>query len=145
MTKAIHNVLVATDFGEPAHEAVELARAMAERFGAGLTLLHVCPVPAIAYGDTIEWPIPKLQEAAQKALGGAVLRIRHTGGNVEPVLETGIPWERILAVAESRHADLIVVGTHGRRGISRLVLGSVAEKVVRLSPVPVITVPAPRE
>jgi nucleotide-binding universal stress UspA family protein len=57
------------------------------------------------------------------------------------VLAHGEPWKQILEIAKERMADIIVMGTHGRRGLSRVFLGSVAEKVVRLSPVPVMTVP----
>ena len=55
----------------------------------------------------------------------------------------GVEWEQILEVVKARNADLIVMGTHGRRGLSRLFLGSVAEKVVRISPVPVLTIRGP--
>jgi hypothetical protein len=78
--------------------------------------------------------------AAKKELETFVGRAKERYGPVEGRLACGEPWIRILEAAESCEADLIVMGTHGRRGVSRTLLGSVAEKVLRLSSIPVLTV-----
>jgi len=71
--------------------------------------------------------------------------VRAEGPRTDAVFRQGTPFDVILDVAKSEGCDLIVIGTHGRRGVARVLLGSVAERVVRLSPVPVLTVhPAPR-
>jgi nucleotide-binding universal stress UspA family protein len=79
---------------------------------------------------------------AQIALDRALEKTRATFPRAESVLVRGDPCEGILHVARERNADLIVMGTHGRRGLSRAFLGSVAERVVRTSPTPVLTVGA---
>jgi nucleotide-binding universal stress UspA family protein len=75
----------------------------------------------------------------------ALAKAKARQANIESMLVTGETWRRILDVVKDRGVDLVVMGTHGRRGVSRVLLGSVAEKVVRLSPVPVVTVPAEAE
>lgn len=85
-----------------------------------------------------------LQASLLEAAGGALVAfadsMRDRFPEAKSVLRRGRPWEEILAAAADVEADLIVIGTHGRRGLSRALLGSVAEKVVRVSPVPVMTV-----
>jgi nucleotide-binding universal stress UspA family protein len=137
----IRSILVATDFGDPARQAIAVGRGLAKALGAQLALVHV-------YSELSPWrerrhsTPSEARREAESELEREVLGIRHTGGHVESILETGEPWERIIAVAEARNADLIVMGTHHRRGLSRLMLGSVAEKVLRASPIPVLTTEA---
>jgi nucleotide-binding universal stress UspA family protein len=86
--------------------------------------------------------VTPLADAADEQLAAVLpaLRARHPG--VEGLVRVGVPWEQILAAAAEVSAELVVVGTHGRRGLAHVVLGSVAERVVQLSPVPVLTVRA---
>ena len=86
-----------------------------------------------------------MQNAARKSLDEAIESTRKVHPKTEGLLREGLEWRLILDVATEQGCDLIVMGTHGRRGLPRLVLGSVAEKVVRLSPVPVLTVNTPKE
>jgi nucleotide-binding universal stress UspA family protein len=145
------NILVPTDFGEPAGQALEIAVELAQRFEAKLTLLHVHSIPnTYGYGEGLLWPVEELARSARKTLDDTVAQVKERYARVDAVLETtraidavlatGNASERILAAAEDCAADLIVMGTHGRRGLSHVLLGSVAEKVVRRSPVPVLTV-----
>jgi nucleotide-binding universal stress UspA family protein len=135
------NILVPTDFSEPAEEATLLAVSFAEKFDAKLTLLHVYELPPVyGYGEMLAWPAEDYEREAQKWLDGALSKLKERYPRVEAILDTGRASERILAVAKDRNVDLIVIGTHGRRGLSHVVFGSVAEKVVRSSPVPVLTV-----
>jgi nucleotide-binding universal stress UspA family protein len=136
------HILVPTDFGEPAEHALELALKLAKRCNATVTLLHVYAIPSVSYDTVVAWPSEELARAAQDAMDAALARTKERYAHCQAIVHPGNPWERILTVAKDCGADLIIMGTHGRTGVPRLVLGSVTEKVVRLSPVPVLTVSA---
>ena len=136
------HILVPTDFGEPSQLALQYAIGLAQKFEAKLTLLHVYGIPTVYYPDTVSWPLEQLGKAAQASLDNAVSDARRVLPQTDGKGEVGDPRDRILAYAKLGGADLIVVGTHGRRGVAHLVLGSVAEWVVRMSPIPVLTVSA---
>src|SRR5262249_21187016 len=104
-------------------------------------LAHVWMVPTV-YTEGFQWPLDGLEQAAQEALDRELARIREKLPNTTAVLECGPPWEKVLEVAQRSDADLIVMGTHGRHGLGRLWLGSVAERVVRASHIPVLTMRA---
>ncbi len=136
------NILVPTDFSEPSEKAVALAVSLAQRFDAKLTLLHVYELPPVyGYGEALSWPAEDYERAAQRALDDALASLKQLYPRAEGLLDVGRAGDRILALARLKNFDLIVMGTHGRRGIAR-VFGSVAEKIVRRSPVPVLTVGA---
>jgi nucleotide-binding universal stress UspA family protein len=139
---AFNHVLVATDFGQPAERAEQLGIAFAERFGAKLTLLHVLCVPNTAYVTGSFLQIDDLERRACNALEAKTAKLKERFPQLTTVMHTGSAWEEILAVAKETGVDLIVMGTHGRRGLPRALLGSVAEKIVRMAPVPVLTVAA---
>jgi nucleotide-binding universal stress UspA family protein len=142
------HILVPTDFGPASQRAVDVALDLAAKFDAKVTLFHSTWLPAFyhtAYAEGIAWPVDELETAATRELTETLAKAKARYANVESTLVTGETWRRILDVAKERSVDLIVMGTHGRRGISRVLLGSVAEKVVRLASVPVITVPAEAE
>lgn len=132
-------ILAATDFSEASRDALDLARAIARESSAQLTVLHTCEVPAYDLGVPVDFVTP-LSELAQSQLDELLPSIRAECPDVKGVIKVGVPWEQILAVAAEVGADLVVLGTHGRRGIAHAILGSVAERVVRLSAVPVLTV-----
>lgn len=136
-------ILVPTDFGEDSERAIDLAVALAEKFQSHVTLIHSTALPASAlsaYAERLYWPTEEMISAAQKELNTTVSKARGRYPNVEGIVVNLEPWRAILDFAQTHHADLIVMGTHGRRGISRVFLGSVAERVVRFSPIPVLTV-----
>jgi nucleotide-binding universal stress UspA family protein len=135
------HVLVATDFGEPAQHALERAIALAKQADGKVTLLHVFHIARPAYDVLVELPIAELAGKGRSALQTALAHAKQRYPRCESVFETGEPARRIVETAVQLGADLIVVGTHGRRGLPRMLLGSVAEKVVRTSPVPVLIVP----
>jgi nucleotide-binding universal stress UspA family protein len=140
---AFKHILVPTDFGASAAQALDFAIALAAKFGSKITLLHVSwlPPPAYAaYAAGLEIPTAEMEQGAKRELDRLLARIKDRTSNVEGVVVTGEPWRAILEVADQRSADAIVMGTHGYRGMSRFLLGSIAEKVVRLSPIPVVTV-----
>ena len=126
-----------TDFSEPSFLAARLAAQLARTVGARLILLHV--MDRLFYNDPDPYPhdIDQQQEAeARKGLEQLLSPEETAGIDVERAVRSQDPFQGILSVAEGRGVDLIVLGTHGRRGLSRLFLGSVAERVVRLAPSP---------
>jgi nucleotide-binding universal stress UspA family protein len=141
------HILVPTDFHEASASALELAVSMAQTFGAKVTLLHVWEVPIYPYMDFMlnSELITRVEDAAVKGLAEALETLQKTLPTAEGKLKTGTPWQEVVDAVSELGADLVIMGTHGRRGLSRLTLGSVAERVVRLAPVPVLTVHAPSE
>jgi len=139
------NILVPTDFSEPSEVALSTAIELARAFQARLTLAHVWSVPNMGYAEALTWPIDEMQKAARMALDELHTRVSALLPGTDAVLKVGAEWQQILDVVKEEGIDLVVMGTHGRRGLPRLILGSVAEKVVRLSPVPVLTVRGPQD
>jgi nucleotide-binding universal stress UspA family protein len=142
----IKTILHPTDFSEPAMLAFNLACALARDYGARLIVQHVEVPPVYVHGEAI---VPLEPPEADSALYEQLKSIRPTDPNIpiEYLLTRGDVVEDILKVADQAHANLIVMGTHGRGPIMRFLMGSVAEQVVRKAPCPVLTVkkPAPPE
>lgn len=135
------HILVPTDFGEPSLAGLEVALSLASSSGAKVTLFHAYTTLVPIYSEAAWVPSAELERDARQALGEALSKAKKTYAKIEGALDCGDPALEILRAATKLGVDLIVIGTHGRRGLSRVLLGSVAEKVVRLSPVPVLTVP----
>ena len=136
-------ILVATDFGHSSERALELALSLAEKFGSELTLVHSWEAPDYSYAAGLYLPVDVLapiERAAVARLEEATTQLKVRFPAAKSMLRAGAPWEEVLAAATQVKADLIVMGTHGRRGFERALLGSVAERVVRLSSIPVLTV-----
>jgi len=139
---AVRTILHPTDFSERSEYACWLACALARDYGARLIVLHVAETPPLVYGGGIPPPDPEeLRAAAQEQLDR--LRVPHADVRAERRLEEGDTVAVVLRVAQEVHADLIVIGTHGRTGLERLLMGSVAEQVVRQAVCPVLTVKTP--
>jgi len=141
----IEHILVPTDFAPASASALELAVQMARAFQAKVTLLHVWELPIYPYMDFMlnSSVITEVEDAATKGLAVALQELQKQMPAAQSKLKTGLPWQGILDACDELGVDLVVMGTHGRHGLSRLTLGSMAEKVVRLSKVPVLTVHAP--
>jgi nucleotide-binding universal stress UspA family protein len=143
---ALKRILFPTDFSENVQAAQKYACALAEQFHAELHLLHVMVDPAIVIPEPgTFFPIPdtflaELKERTEKALDGALDATWCAGKTVQRVIRRGTPFVEIVRYAKDVDADLIVIGTHGRGGLAHVLLGSVAEKVVRKAPCPVLTV-----
>jgi nucleotide-binding universal stress UspA family protein len=140
--QAFKHILVATDFSGSSERALDIAVKLATAFGARVTLLHVWELPVYPYMDFVLSSTELMQsveQAAQNRLSAALDELQKQIPAARSLLKMGIPWEQILATAKEEHADVIVMGTHGFRGVKHLLLGSVAEKVVRLAPIPVLT------
>ncbi len=142
-------ILVPTDFSEQAKAAAELGLELAREFHVPLVLMHVYGVPGQTYTGvdlvlTADF-VRSVELAARAALNQEAASLADKGTDVTAVLKEGIAWEQILETARMVDAGLIVMGTHRRRGVTRALLGSVAERIVRLSPIPVLTVRGPSE
>lgn len=92
---------------------------------------------------TTEKFLRALESTARLALNKESARLQDKGVPVGTVLDAGVPWEQIVEISKSLDAGVVVMGTRGRRGLPRAILGSVAEKVVRVSSIPVLTVHEP--
>lgn len=136
----LRHILVPTDFNEPANHALDLALSLAEKLDGEVTLLHVQFIPQANYDLEALWPSEEAAASAQRAIDAAVVQAKKRYARCQGALRTGSPAEQIVATARQRGADLIVMGTHGRQGMMHALLGSVAERVLRTSPVPVLTV-----
>ena len=144
---AFEHILVPVDFGASSSRARDQAIELAQKLGARLTLLHgyLDPIASYGYAEGIYWPLDEIAKAAQVELERVVEKARLRCPKAEGLLISGDAARQIVDAVEKHGVDLIVMGTHGRKGLSRLVLGSVAEKVVRQSPVAVLTVRGPEE
>lgn len=147
---AIKNILVPTDFSASANAALAYAKDLADKFDAHVHLLHVVPVPNF-YSAGIELSTAPLKEVMLEAQAAARETLSLRGQEIDlpenrlTVHSTiGLPVSEIFRFIEDHAIDLVVMGTHGRGMVEHLLLGSVAERVVRRSPVPVLTVHGPR-
>lgn len=139
------HILCPTDFSTVSIRAEAYAAALASRYRAGLHLLHIStPIPIVAPYGEVPIDVQFFEGQRQKALEALALareRARAAGVAAESEEHSGQPARQILATAEKLQSDLIVLGTHGRGGFEHMLLGSVAEKVLRKAPCPVMVVP----
>lgn len=140
----ITRVLIPLDLGESSERTLEYARMVARPFGASLVLMHVVPNPYITAATDVYIPPPQefldeLERDARKRLEALITEEDRATFRAELILKVGDPACEIVDYARARPANLIVMGTHGRTGVAHLILGSVAERVVRTAPCPVVT------
>jgi nucleotide-binding universal stress UspA family protein len=143
----IRNILVPTDFSEPAGAAWRYAQGLAGRFKCRVHLLHVVSPPFLydAWGTdaaalNMAELIARFEDAARRQLARLAGRAGRGATRVVTSTTTGLTVEQILDYIAAHHIDLVVIGTHGRGMVGHLLLGSVAERVVQRSSVPVVTV-----
>jgi nucleotide-binding universal stress UspA family protein len=146
MTTKISRILLATDFSKSAQQAQSYASQFAQALGADLHLLTIVVPPLPLPGPNSSWTmpetiVPSMITDAKAHLAELAKTIQLTsGGRIVCSVESGFPVEVIIDYTKKHQIDFLVIGTHGHRGLSRLLLGSVAEKIVRLAPCPVLTV-----
>jgi nucleotide-binding universal stress UspA family protein len=139
----LRTILCPTDFSKTSKHAFQMACTLAWDYAAHVIVLHVVePPPFVSFGE-LEKAL-QLPEGYRRELEESLRRFQSPEPvSIEHCLYTGHPAKEILSLARERHCDAIVMGTHGRTGLGRLLLGSVAEEVVRKAPCPVLTVKIP--
>lgn len=148
MSDIFYRIVVPTDFSQGSEEAWLLARRLAAHLGSELVLVHVFSEAPLwgegtlnaehvrsVYESGRQWVTTRLEEWARQA--------HAEGRSVRTALREGVPHDEIVALATDERADLIVMGTAGRGGLGRALLGSVADRVLRLAPCPVMLVRQP--
>jgi universal stress protein A len=141
----VRHLLVPTDFSEGSKQAFEYAIGVARTCGAKLTLLHVVELPTYLIDGHAPAHMTTalrdyMQESAQQELARLLPEGAGTPVEIARQVALGVPYQKILETAAAEQVDWIVMATHGRTGLSHLVMGSVAERVVRTAPCPVLTV-----
>jgi nucleotide-binding universal stress UspA family protein len=149
MTDAITKILVPVDFSPHAERACHYATTLAHRLGAQLSLLHVVEDPFVTGAWSAEVYVPNVPELLDNLIRraeGQLANLKESaaalGVTADTTVITGRPAHAIVEHAKEGGFDLIVMGTHGRTGLSHVVMGSVAERVVRRAPCPVLTMHA---
>jgi nucleotide-binding universal stress UspA family protein len=144
----IKSILFPTDFSEGSSQALQYAVDLTTKYGARLYVVHVVYDLAKATG----WYVPHrsvdemykdIQEGAKKELERFGVDDLAQVKNIERIVLTGVPHEEIMNFSKEKKIDLIIMGTHGRKGIDRILFGSTAAQVVRFAPCPVLTVRLP--
>jgi universal stress protein A len=141
-----HRILAPTDFSVPARAALIYAAALAEKFASELIVLHVVQDLAIFLPDAVTVtpvalpPAEEMTAAVREGITRFIQNSNLAGRTIREEVREGTPHAEIVEFAREAGVDLIVMGTHGRSGLSHMLLGSVTEKVVRTAPCPVLTV-----
>lgn len=146
--KVFGRILHATDFSASSRPALAKAIALARQNRAPLTIVHALPPPVTPIGGEMAYVPAGTYEAidrsarqyARKQLATLTGRARKAGVRATALLLDGAPHDQIARAARRARADVVVIGTHGRTGLAKVLLGSVAERVVRFAPCPVLTV-----
>ncbi|MGH8579037.1 MAG: universal stress protein [Gammaproteobacteria bacterium] len=144
----IRKLLIPTDFSDLAEHTLDYAIGLAAALNASVELVHVHHSPALSLQNgELTMPVDPTLGADYEAnvrqrLDKLAEKYQASGVKVSGCLLSGVPYAEIIRAAEDGSADLIVMGTHGRTGLAHLLMGSVAERVVRRSPIPVLTVPS---
>jgi nucleotide-binding universal stress UspA family protein len=139
----IRHILVPHDLTSGSDAALEYALGLAATMGSRITVFHAYDVPSMGAPEVLvlatDW-IQQIGRVAQEKVDAIVERFNHSSTAIAGQVREGAPWREIDRAAREGQVDLIVMGTHGRRGLPHALLGSVAEKVVRTAPCPVLVV-----
>ncbi len=140
----IQKILCPIDFSAPSRNALRYANEFAKAMNAKITVMHVIPPQPIAADVNVPYvPLEiELEKNAKEDLERIVKEEVQEGVVVEQVMAFGLPSDCVIAQAQKENVDLIILGTHGRTGISRLLMGSTAENVIRHAGCPVLVVKA---
>ncbi len=135
-------ILVPIDFQDASLDALAKARELAGRLGLEVVLLHIYAVPVVVYPGFDPIVAPGLPEEIAATARTAIEKLAAENGGLRTLLRTGDPATEILHAVSDLQPELVAMGTHGRKGLAHLLLGSVTEKVVRSSTSPVLCVHA---
>jgi nucleotide-binding universal stress UspA family protein len=145
MSTSIRRILCPVDFSEPSDHAYAYAVHLAKALGAELHVMHAYQLPVYALPDGAMIPTAEVAASMSTEAQKALDRMAAPEGlPVQRHLTEGVPHKEIERLVEELECDLVVMGTHGRTGLRRFLVGSVAERVVRTCSVPVVTVPPKR-
>lgn len=143
----VRTILAPTDFSRHAEGAVRYACGLAHRLGSALHLLHVLPDVIVPVGPDpalVASVPPEYYSETESQAREALARVIHADWDQPRSVENSVRWgdpvEEIVAFAKDEAVDLIVIATHGRTGLSHVLLGSVAERIIREAPCPVLTI-----
>lgn len=144
----IERIVCAVDFSENSEYALRYAIGLARIFNAELRLVHVVELPflpsySLAGVPDLSLPVEAVEQGARERMQEALEACREAFPQAEGEVRTGAAFVEVIAYARQVEADLIVVGTHGRTGLSHMLMGSVAEKIIRKAPCPVLSVKHP--
>lgn len=146
----LKNILVATDFSRPSEAALKYGQALARNFGATLHVAHVVgSISSIVYGaEAYTVSMPEMQQEVEDSARRRLAELLIDNDSVplpvrQALLTSNAPAAAIVDYAVREHIDLIITGTNGRGGVAHLLMGSVAERIVRTAPCPVLTVRHP--
>ncbi len=134
------HILVPIDFSTDAEHALGCAIGLAQQFQARLSLMHAIYLPEAAEVNLAAY-LKKVESEAEQEMAACRKRVEAAGVAVDVLMVRGAPSHKIVETARDKQVDLIVMGTHGRTGLQHLLIGSVAERVVRLTPCPVMVTP----
>ncbi|HSQ65741.1 MAG TPA: universal stress protein [Polyangiaceae bacterium] len=142
-------LLVPVDFSDTSNLALDYAVDLAKALGGKVVVMHAYELPVYGFPDgalvaTVEIAT-RIMNGAQAGLAALLEKRKDKGVEITSVLRQGVPWDEVHSVAEEVKADMIVIGTHGRGGLARALLGSVAEKIIRTSTRPVLTIRGPHK
>ncbi len=144
--RKIEKILVPVDFSDLMPSVIEMAQMIAAPFNAKIFLLHVVHEPADTAGfyfphvSSLDKLHEEMKEGAQKMMRKFVREVMGAFENYEVILESGLPFKKIVQFAEDKGVDLIIMGTIGRKGLDRALFGSTVDKVIKTTDVPVLTV-----
>ena len=147
----IKKIIWPTDFSEPSYEALKAAVELAENFSSVLYVVHILPILPVIAGPTgptgfnVSLYQEEMEKSAKKSLEEVINTKVPKKIKTNSIIKQGDAAREITETAEKEEVDLIVISTHGETGWKHFVFGSVAEKVVRLSSIPVLTIHAPKE
>jgi nucleotide-binding universal stress UspA family protein len=149
---AYQRILVPVDYSDCSRVAVNAAVELGQKFGATIDIVHVWDRPTYVSdvlmvgsgGQSQKSLVDLIRENAEKDMNDFLATLELPASGVSHRLISGEPASTIVKELQQGNHDLVVVSTHGRTGLAHLLLGSVTEKLVRLSPVPVLTIPPPR-
>jgi nucleotide-binding universal stress UspA family protein len=140
-------ILVAVDFSSTSERALDYAVDLAKSLGGSVVALHAYELPIVGFPDgaivATADIATRILNASQEAMNRLLEARAQRGVPLSFVIKAGPPWEVINDHADDMRADLIVIGTHGRRGLSRALLGSVAERIIRTSTRPILVLHGP--
>jgi len=142
-------LLVPVDFSDTSNLALDYAVDLAKALNAKVVVMHAYELPVYGFPDgalvaTVEIAT-RIMNGAQAGLAALLEKRKEKGVEITSVLRQGVPWDEVHSVAEEVKADLIIIGTHGRGGLARALLGSVAERIIRTSTRPVLTIRGPHK